>query len=165
MGPAPLSRRVPPTNGVSLTKADQVSALDLDCSPHAHPFQTSVEIGDAERAAILGQIEDIRRFKDGSPLVAHAGINPAVLQTGEFHARSTRMCKRGSHYLRRAICQAAQGGARDDSALRPYYEPKSRAGNHHFGGVGAVANKLTHIIYAVLRDNKPYVPVARQIAS
>jgi len=38
-------------------------------------------------------------------------------------------------------------------------------GKHHFGAVGAVANKLTHIIYAVLRDNKPYVPVARPIAS
>ena len=55
--------------------------------------------------------------------------------------------------------------ARDDPALRPLYEEKRRSGKHHFAAVGAVANKLVHIIYAVLRDNKPYVPAVRETAS
>jgi hypothetical protein len=32
-----------------------------------------------------------------------------------------------------------------------------KAGKHPAVAVGAVANKLLHIIYALLRDNKPYV--------
>jgi len=122
-------------------------------------------IGSVLAAAILGEIGDIRRFKNGSALVAYAGIDPIVFQTGEFRARSTRMSKRGSHYLRRAIWQAAQVAARDDPALKPFYEEKRRGGKHHFAAVGAVANKLVHIIYAVLRDNKPYVPAVRETAS
>ena len=122
-------------------------------------------IGSVLAAAILGEVGDIRRFKNGSALVAYAGIDPVVFQTGEFRARSTRMSKRGSHYLRRAIWQAAQVAARDDPALKPFYEEKRRAGKHHFAAVGAVANKLVHIIYAVLRDNKPYVPAVRETAS
>ena len=81
-------------------------------------------IGSVLAAAILGEIGDIRRFKNGSALVAYVGIDPIVFQTGEFRARSTRMSKRGSHYLRRAIWQAAQVAARDDPALKPFYEEK-----------------------------------------
>lgn len=55
--------------------------------------------------------------------------------------------------------------ARDDAALGPLCEGKGRAGKHHFGSVGAVANKLTDTICPVRRDNKPYVPVPRQSAS
>lgn len=75
------------------------------------------------------------------------------------------MSTTSAEHLRRAVWQAAQVAARDDTALRPICEDKRRAGKHHFGAVGAVANKLTHIIYAVLRDSKPYMPVAREIAS
>jgi transposase len=121
-------------------------------------------IGAVLAAAILGEIGDIRRFKNGAALVAFAGIDPRVFQTGQFVARSTRMSKRGSRYLRRAVWQAAQVAARDDPVLRPAYEEKRRAGKHHFAAVGAVTNKLVHIIYAVLRDNKPYVPAIREIA-
>lgn len=74
------------------------------------------------------------------------------------------MTKRGPRYLRRAIWQA-RVAARDDPAPKPYYEGRRRAGKDHFGVVGATANKPTLIIYAVLRENKPYAPVARQIAS
>jgi transposase len=121
-------------------------------------------IGPVLAAAILGEIGDIRRFKNGAALVAYAGIDPIVIQTGEFRARSTRMSKRGSHYLRRALWQAALVAALHDPVLKLLYEEKKRAGKHHIVAVGAVANKLVHIIYAVLRDNKPYVPAVREIA-
>jgi len=67
-----------------------------------------------------------------------SGIGPTVLQTGELRARSTRMSKRGSHYLSRSIWQAAQVAARDDPALKPAFEAKRRAGKHHFAAVGAI---------------------------
>ncbi len=76
-------------------------------------------MGPVLAAAILGEIGALRRFKKGSALVAYGGIDPVVFPTGESQARSTRMSKRGSHYLRRAIWQAAQEAARDDPALKP----------------------------------------------
>lgn len=45
-----------------------------------------------------------------------------------------------------------------DPVLSAFYQKKRAEGEHHYTAIGAVARKLTFIIYAVLRDNKPYVP-------
>lgn len=116
-------------------------------------------------AAIMGEIGDIHRFNNAAALVAYAGIDPRVFQTGEFEARSMRMSKRGSQYLRRALWQAALYGSWFDPDLKQVYEQKIKAGNHHIVAVGGVANKLVHIIYAILRDNKRYEPVVRGISA
>ena len=39
-----------------------------------------------------------------------------------------------------------------------YYKKKLDQGKHHLTATGAVARKLTTVIYAVLRDDKPYEP-------
>ncbi|MCK6626508.1 MAG: IS110 family transposase [Anaerolineae bacterium] len=54
-------------------------------------------------AAILGEIGDIRRFTSLKPLIAFAGFDPTVYQSGQFQATQTSLSKRGSPYLRRAI--------------------------------------------------------------
>jgi len=69
-----------------------------------------------------------------------------------------RMSKRGSRYLRRALWQAALFGSWFDPGLKQVYEQKIKAGKHHVVAVGAVANKLVRIIFAILHDNKPYEP-------
>ena len=45
-----------------------------------------------------------------------------------------------------------------DSPLNAYYKKKRDQGKHHLTATGAVARKLTTVIYAVLRDVKPYEP-------
>ena len=46
-----------------------------------------------------------------------------------------------------------------DNPLNDYYRKKRDQGKHHLSAVGAVSNKLTTIIYAILRDSKPYKPL------
>jgi transposase len=69
------------------------------------------------------------------------------------------MSKRGSQYLRRALFLAASTCTLHDSPLNEYYNKKRSEGKHHLTAVGAVANKLTHIVFAIMRDNKDYVPM------
>ena len=45
-----------------------------------------------------------------------------------------------------------------NSPLNAYYKKKREQGKHHLTATGAVARKLTTVIYAVLRDGKPYEP-------
>ena len=45
-----------------------------------------------------------------------------------------------------------------NSPLNAYYKKKRDQGKHHLTATGAVARKLTTVIYAVLRDSKPYEP-------
>jgi transposase len=91
-------------------------------------------------------------------LVAFAGLDVTVSQSGEFLGTHNRLSKRGSPYLRRAIWIAANVAAFKDPALSVYYQSLRRRGKHHLVAVGAVARKMCNIIFAVLRDNKPYQP-------
>jgi transposase len=117
-------------------------------------------IGPILAAAILGEIGDISRFPTGVKLVAYAGIDPTVRQSGEFTGTHNRMSKRGSPYLRRAIWLAANAAKMYNPILKDFYDQKRAQGKHHLAATGAVARKLTYIIHAVLRDQKPYEPIA-----
>jgi transposase len=116
-------------------------------------------IGKTLGAVILGEIGDIAKFDSPKKLVAFAGIDAIVKQSGEFEGTENRMSKRGSPYLRRALFQAALVacvGKNPDPVLLAFYQKKLAEGKHHNTAVGAVARKLCNIIHSVLTNNRPY---------
>ena len=140
----------------------QIEALDCQILEYYEKFDcylhTIPGIGIIGAATILAEIGDISRFKNSSALVAFAGIDPTVRQSGEFNSTHNHMSKRGSPYLRHAIFLAATTCSFHNSPLNAYYKKKRDQGKHHLTATGAVARKLTTVIYAVLRDSKPYEP-------
>ena len=140
----------------------QIEALDCQILEYYEKFDcylhTIPGIGMIAAATILAEIGDINRFKSSSALVAFAGIDPTVRQSGEFSSTHNHMSKRGSPYLRHAIFLAATTCSFHISPLNAYYKKKRDQGKHHLTATGAVARKLTTVIYAVLRDGKPYEP-------
>lgn len=140
----------------------QTEALDCQILEYYEKFDcylhTIPGIGMIAAATILAEIGDINRFKSSSALVAFAGIDPTVRQSGEFSSTHNHMSKRGSPYLRHAIFLAATTCSFHISPLNAYYKKKRDQGKHHLTATGAVARKLTTVIYAVLRDSKPYEP-------
>ena len=140
----------------------QIEALDCQILEYYEKFDcylhTIPGIGIIGAATILAEIGDISRFKNSSSLIAFAGIDPTVRQSGEFNSTHNHMSKRGSPYLRHAIFLAATTCSFHNSPLNAYYKKKRDQGKHHLTATGAVARKLTTIIYAVLRDSKPYEP-------
>jgi len=140
----------------------QIEALDCQILEYYEKFDcylhTIPGIGMIAAATILAEIGDINRFKSSSALVAFAGIDPTVRQSGEFSSTHNHMSKRGSPYLRHAIFLAATTCSFHNSPLNAYYKKKREQGKHHLTANGAVARKLTTVIYAVLRDGKPYEP-------
>lgn len=140
----------------------QIEALDCQILEYYEKFDcylhTIPGIGIIGAATILAEIGDISRFKNSSSLIAFAGIDPTVRQSGEFNSTHNHMSKRGSPYLRHAIFLAATTCSFHNSPLNAYYKKKRDQGKHHLTATGAVARKLTTVIYAVLRDSKPYEP-------
>ena len=140
----------------------QIEALDCQILEYYEKFDcylhTIPGIGMIAAAIILAEIGDIHRFKSSSALVAFAGIDPTVRQSGEFNSIHNHMSKRGSPYLRHAIFLAATTCSFHNSPLNAYYKKKREQGKHHLTATGTVARKLTTVIYAVLRDGKPYEP-------
>lgn len=120
------------------------------------PIKTIPGIGNVTAATILGEIGDIHRFDNPSKLVAYAGLDATVSQSGEYECTSNHLSKRGSPYLRKALYQAAFIATFRDPVFKAYYEKKRAEGKHHMVATNAVARKLCHTIYAVLKNNTPY---------
>jgi len=113
-------------------------------------------VGPVTAAAVLAEIGDVHRFATVEKLVAYAGIDASVYQTGEFEATQRHMSKRGSPYLRHALWQAATAALLHNPELKAYYQRKRQEGKHHGTVLGAVCRKLLARIYVVLKENRPY---------
>ncbi len=53
---------------------------------------------------------------------------------------------------------SATVAAQKDPALSVFYQKKRNEGKDYMTAIGAVSHKLCNIVFAVLRDKKPYVP-------
>ena len=115
------------------------------------PITTITGIGPTLGAYILSEIGDISRFSS-------AAIDPTMRQSGEYNGVRNRMSKRGSPYLRHAIWLAASSAVLHDPALKLYFQKKRDEGKPYMASVGHACRKMVSIIYAVMRDNKEYVP-------
>ena len=123
----------------------QIEALDCQILEYYEKFDcylhTIPGIGMIAAATILAEIGDINRFKSSSALVAFAGIDPTVRQSGEFSSTHNHMSKRGSPYLRHAIFLAATTCSFHNSPLNAYYKKKRDQGKHHLTATGAVRSE------------------------
>jgi transposase len=108
-------------------------------------------------AAILSEIGDVRRFANEEKLVAYAGIDATVYQSGQFEGTRSHMSKRGSPYLRLALWQAASMAIHHDEEFKAYYDRKRAEGKAHGTALGAVCHKLLIRIYVILKENRPYI--------
>jgi len=105
---------------------------------------------------ILGEIGSVTRFSNVKKLVAFAGLDPVVSQSGRFENMSGPISKRGSPILRQALFLAANVARMNDDNLKRFYDKKRTEGKHHFSALNAVAAKLLRITYWVMKNNKEY---------
>jgi len=113
-------------------------------------------VGAVTGAAILAEIGDIQRFESPEKLVAYAGIDATVHQSGQFEAKQMHMSKRGSPYLRLGLWQAASMSILHNEELKLYYQKKRKEGKAHRVAIGAICRKLLLRIYVILKENRPY---------
>ena len=113
-------------------------------------------IGEILGPIILGEIGNVDRFSEAKKLIAFAGLDPVVSQSGRFQNISGRISKRGSPLLRQALFLAANVARQNDENLKRFYDKKKSEGKHHFSALNAVAAKILRIVYWVLKNNKEY---------
>ena len=110
-------------------------------------------IGYINGGMILGEIGNIHRFSNPSKLLAFAGLDPSVYQSGNFQAKKTHMSKRGSRTLRYALVNAAWNVVRNNATFEAYYNAKKAEGRSHYNALGHCAGKLVRIIWKMLTDD------------
>lgn len=110
-------------------------------------------IGTTNGGMILGEIGDIHRFSTPGKLLAFAGLDPSVYQSGNFQAKKTRMSKRGSRVLRYALMNAAHNVVKNNATFKAYYDAKRAEGRAHYNALGHCAGKLVRVIWKMLTNN------------
>lgn len=150
------------------TLQEKCGMLEAQIGALLQQFDTTLTtipgIGAILAATILSEIGDISRFSSADKLAAYIGVDPAVNQSGEFVGTHVHMSKRGSPYLRRAVWMASVGAVQRDPMFKAYYEKKAAEGLRYMSIIGHVTKKMTAVIYAIMRDNKAYVPVMPVVA-
>ena len=141
---------------------DQLAALDEQISQYYDRFSCTLHtvpgIGKCLAAVILSEIGDIQRFAAPEKLVAFAGIDPSVRQSGEFKGSQSHISKRGPPYLRRAVWLAAFPASTYNPVLSAFYQKKRSEGKAHGTALGAVSRKLLYTIFALLKSGQAYNP-------
>ncbi|WP_449355529.1 IS110 family transposase [Virgibacillus natechei] len=116
-------------------------------------------IGNKIAATITSETGNIDQFNHPKKLVAYAGIDPSVFESGKFKASINCITKRGSSRLRQALYTAVQCGLAKNrnKKLIAFYDRKRNEGKPHKVAVIACANKLVHWIHAMLKHQEVFV--------
>lgn len=120
------------------------------------PILTIPGVGYTLGAMIISEIDDIKKFSNPSKLLAFAGLDPVVKQSGNFQSESLKISKRGSTYLRYAIYRVAFIIIYNNDTFHNYYIDKRAQGKNHRVALGHVCNKLVRIIFKILTDDIPF---------
>lgn len=115
-----------------------------------------IEIG----PSLIAEIGNIEKFENPTKLLAYAGLDPSINQSGRMNSNYSIMSKRGSSYLRQALFLAAFLICQNDKTFRLYYEKKKKEGKHHYVALTHVARKLTRVIFHLLKNNQKFVSQA-----
>lgn len=114
-------------------------------------------VGENIGAVVVNEFGNIQRFRNIKALVAYAGLDPKVRQSGVTLSRNSRITKRGSPYLRRALFIAASIAQRHDEDFKLYYAKKRAEGKRYTEATIANARHILQRIYAVWKRGTPYV--------
>jgi len=131
-------------------------------SPYYALLYSIPGVGEITATTILAEIGDIERFPSSKQLVAFAGLDPSVFESGKFKASKNRISKRGSSYLRKALYQAAVSGISNrqggplNKIIYEFYSKKLTEGKPSKAAIIATSNKLIRMIYGILKSGKPY---------
>ena len=116
------------------------------------PLHKLKGINSIEIAYISSAIISITRFSSYSKLIAYAGLDPTIRQSGTWQASRTRMSKRGNKLLRYALIWTANNMCKHDSSFKAYYEKKRAEGKSHYNVLGHCAAKLCRYIFFILNN-------------
>jgi transposase len=119
-------------------------------------LQSIPGIGPYHAACIIGEIQDMSRFRTSKQLIAFAGLDPRIKQSGHALNVRGRLTKRGSKYLRHSLFLAASVARQHDPQFRALYDKKRAEGKPYTVAVCVVARKLLTVVRAMWLNDSVY---------
>jgi len=123
--------------------------------PEYDTVQAMYGVGEITGAQLMAELGDVRNFANRGSIVAFAGIDPEVNQSGSYQRESNPASKRGSPHLRKTLFLVVEKYLMRSPADEPVYQflDKKRAeGKPYYVYMTAAANKFLRIYYAKVKE-------------
>jgi len=145
--------------GVLDERADLAQAVEaaLEAHPLAPVLNSLPGVGVRTAAGLLTIVRDVTDFPSAAHLAAYAGLAPVTRRSGSSIKGEVRS-QRGNHALKSTLFLSAFASLHDPTC-RAYYDRKRAEGKRHNAALICLARRRVDVLYAVIRDRKPYQPI------
>jgi transposase len=126
-----------------------------------HQIELIISIrGLGKRTAIklVAEFMNIAGYADARSLAASVGVTPSQHKSGSSVNSTTRISKVGNAALRGAMWWPAVSAMRYNPVIREFAARLRKAKKHNFAIIIAVIRKLLHLVYGVIKNDKPFDP-------
>jgi len=123
--------------------------------PEYNTVHAMYGVGDITAAQLMAELGDVRRFANRGSIVAFAGIDPEVNESGSYESKSNPASKRGSSHLRKTLFQVVDTHCKKSPANEPVYQfldKKRSEGKPYYVYMTAAANKFLRIYHARVKE-------------
>jgi transposase len=108
-------------------------------------------VNDITGSTFLAELGDIKQFSSYKHVIAFAGLDPSIHQSGQYEGRST-ISKRGNRHLRRIIFLITLCAVRSKNTFREYFLRRKQEGLPPKKAILATAHKIIRVIFAMLSN-------------
>ena len=122
--------------------------------PHFAQILSIDGTGDVLAALLCAEIGEPSRFFCRNGLVAYAGLDPTILQSGRNDGLHYSITRKGNAFLRKYLYLAVENMAmrKADNAITRFYSKKKSSGLCHKAAATAACRKLLVTIWGMLRS-------------
>jgi transposase len=106
-------------------------------------------VGPKTAVPFLAEMGGVENFSSHKKLIAFAGMDPSVCESGNYIGKS-RLSKRGNRHLRRAIYLMTASVVSKNAFFKAYFLRRKREGIAPQKALLATAHKLIRVIFAML---------------
>jgi transposase len=122
-------------------------------------LKTIPGIGDISATVLLTETNGFSTFTDPKQLAAYAGISPCQHESGSSVSKKPKISKVGNSKIRSTLYLSSLSSIRSDSPFKRFYERLREKGKPAKVALIAVARKLLHVIFAIIKSGKAFDPL------
>lgn len=142
----------------------QIEAVEATINPMIDslqsPIMTVPGISYRMAAIMIAETENFTNFTHAEQVLAFAGLEPSVYQSGQLTSTHAKMVKRGSRYLRYALFNATKYVCRWDPHFGAYLAKKRAEGKPYNVAVSHAAKKLVRVLFHLVKTNQGFISQA-----
>jgi transposase len=153
MGVAAAARRIAELAATRKAIGAKAEAM-LEGCPAYHLLMSMPGVGAKTAVAFIIHV-DVSRFDSVDKLASYAGIAPRTHRSGTS-IKGESAARSGNRALKNTLFLSAFASIRSDPLSRAYYDKKRAEGKRHNAAVMCLARRRLKIMYAIMRDQRPY---------